>query len=219
SKRVLVATAFGFACLVGLVGATAEQLLTASEEVGAPQVVFAAAGAGQGAGQGAGRTDAEAIADAMSAAPTAISEDATILEWPSEPDGDFRVLREGTNGWSCIASTTFAREPFLPNPSCDDAVWLEFEHAYIEGRDPLIEGIGIAYMLSGDAGTSNTDPFATGPTDDNEWHVSGPHLMILVPDPAMLEGVSTDPHNGGPYVMFAGTPYAHIMVPAGDDQR
>lgn len=218
SKWVLVATAFGFACLVGHVGATGEQLLTASEDVGAPQVVLGVAAGGQGTGQDPGRTEAEAIADAMSAAPPAISGNATILEWPSEPGGDFRVLREGTNGWSCIASTAFAREAFLQDPTCDDAVWLEFEHAYLEGREPLIESIGIAYMLSGDAGASNTDPFATGPTDDNQWHVSGPHLMILVPDPAMLEGVSTDPHNGGPYVMFAGTPYAHIMVPVGDDR-
>jgi hypothetical protein len=37
--------------------------------------------------------------------------------------------------------------------------------------------------------------------------------MILVPDPKMLEGISTDPQSGGPYVMYKGTPYAHIMVP------
>ncbi len=37
--------------------------------------------------------------------------------------------------------------------------------------------------------------------------------MILVPDPALLDGISTDPWNGGPYVMWKGTPYAHIMVP------
>ncbi len=40
--------------------------------------------------------------------------------------------------------------------------------------------------------------------------------MILVPDPAMLEGISTDPDNGGPYVMWKGTPYAHIMIPVGE---
>ena len=35
--------------------------------------------------------------------------------------------------------------------------------------------------------------------------------MILVPDPAALEGLSTDP-NDPVYVMWKGTPYAHIMV-------
>ena len=37
--------------------------------------------------------------------------------------------------------------------------------------------------------------------------------MIIGPDPAGLEGISTDPHNGGPYVMWKGTDYAHIMIP------
>ena len=40
--------------------------------------------------------------------------------------------------------------------------------------------------------------------------------MFIVPDTAQLEGLSTDPHNGGPYVMWKGTPYAHIMVPVAD---
>jgi hypothetical protein len=69
-------------------------------------------------------------------------------------------------------------------------------------------------MLAGDEGASNIDPFAEGPTDDNEWVVEGPHLMIIVP-PELLEGFPTDPDNGGPYVMWKGTPYAHLMVPVG----
>jgi hypothetical protein len=38
-------------------------------------------------------------------------------------------------------------------------------------------------------------------------------MMIVVPDLNTLDGISTDPQNGGPYVMYAGTPYAHIMAP------
>jgi hypothetical protein len=37
--------------------------------------------------------------------------------------------------------------------------------------------------------------------------------MVLVPDLKSLGSTSTDPSNGGPYVMYAGTPYAHIMAP------
>lgn len=128
------------------------------------------------------------------------------------------MLREGTNGWSCIASSSGAQSVGLQDAACEDAMWLEFDRAWLEGREPNITEVGISYMLSGDAGASNTDPLATGPTDDNERHVSGPHVMILVPDPALLESVSTDPHNGGPYVMWAGTPYTHIMVPVGSGQ-
>jgi hypothetical protein len=71
---------------------------------------------------------------------------------------------------------------------------------------------GIAYMLAGES-ASNIDPFATGPTANNQWVVEGPHIMVLLPDPAQLEGISTDPNSGGAYVMWKGTPYAHIMVP------
>ena len=39
--------------------------------------------------------------------------------------------------------------------------------------------------------------------------------MVLVPNPAELDGVSTDPYGGGPFVMWKGTPYVHIMVPVG----
>ncbi|HKZ81050.1 MAG TPA: hypothetical protein VJ124_22455 [Pyrinomonadaceae bacterium] len=68
-------------------------------------------------------------------------------------------------------------------------------------------------MLRGDNGANNTDPFATGPTTDNQWVVSPPHIMVLYQDPKMLDAYSTDPKNGGPWVMWKGTPYAHVMVP------
>ena len=77
-----------------------------------------------------------------------------------------------------------------------------------------VKEFSISYMLAGEGdalGVSNTDPHATEPTDDNDWVKEGPHLMILVPDPAALEGLSTDPKDPV-YVMWKGTPYAHIMV-------
>lgn len=77
-----------------------------------------------------------------------------------------------------------------------------------------MEEFSISYMLAGEGeaiGVSNTDPFATEPTADNDWVREGPHLMILVPDSAALEGLSTDPRDPV-YVMWKDTPYAHIMV-------
>jgi hypothetical protein len=65
-------------------------------------------------------------------------------------------------------------------------------------------------------GASNIDPYATAGTRTNQWVVEGPHLMVIEPDTAQLEGLSTDPHSGGPYVMWKGTPYAHIMVPVAE---
>jgi hypothetical protein len=81
-------------------------------------------------------------------------------------------------------------------------------------KEYAAESLGISYMLAGDEGASNIDPYAEGPTDDNEWIREGGHLMILAPA-ELLEAYPTDPHNGGPYVMWKGTPYAHLMVPIG----
>jgi hypothetical protein len=69
-------------------------------------------------------------------------------------------------------------------------------------------------MLQEDMPVSNIDPFASSPTRTNEWLAnSGAHVMLLVPDVRSLDGLPTNPHNGGPWVMWKGTPYAHLMIP------
>lgn len=92
--------------------------------------------------------------------------------------------------------------------------WLD---AYVNKTDFQANRMGISYMLAGDgAGASNLDPAAEKPDAENDWVIEGPHLMVLVPDPAMLDALSTDYTTGAPYVMWKGTPYAHIMVPTGE---
>lgn len=157
-------------------------------------------------------TDEEKIADVMSAAPASISQNATILARPSEPGGEFRVLQEGTTGWVCLPTSPRAAAQGLRNAFCDDEVWQAWGAAFGAGEEPQVERVGISYNLNHTASGSNTDPHASGPTDDNDWHAYGSHIAILVPG-LNYEGISTDPHNGGPYVMYPGTPYAHIMVP------
>ncbi len=159
-----------------------------------------------------GSTPAEAqaqkeamIQEAMSAAPPKVAANATITDW------GMNVLREGNNGWTCLPSPPMLTEGAAP--MCMDGPWMKWADAWANKKDFETDRIGISYMLAGDGGASNIDPYAEGPTDDNQWVQEGPHLMIIVPDPAMLEGISTDPYHGGPYVMWKGTPYAHIMVP------
>lgn len=152
-----------------------------------------------------GQSNDELVKEALSAAPETVASDATVMDWEQN------VLREGTNGFVC-----FPTPPNVENgPMCVDEPWQAWAHSWAQ-KDPdppPADRVGISYMLQGDSGASNIDPWAEGPTPDNEWVVEGPHLMILVPDPASLEGLPTDPDNGGPYVMWKGTPYAHIMVP------
>lgn len=152
--------------------------------------------------------EAGLIKEALSAATPEIGEKASVMNW------DGKMLKEGDNGWTCMPTP-----PHLTgtSPMCNDAVWMEWADAYLNKKDYAGGKFGISYMLAGDEGASNIDPYAEGPTEDNQWIKEGPHLMILVSDKAMLEGMSTDPWNGGPYVMWKDTPYAHIMVPVGGE--
>ena len=39
-----------------------------------------------------------------------------------------------------------------------------------------------------------------------------PHWMVIWPFDSASTGIPTKPNAGGTYIMFAGTPYAHLMV-------
>jgi hypothetical protein len=158
--------------------------------------------------KGAGRAAKPAMSDdalvklATSAAPSDISAKATVVD--HSEGGKTRTVRQGSNNWVCMAH---------PEIMCLDKNWQHWADAWINKQTPKVSGIGIAYMLQGDTGASNTDPYATGPSPSNEWVVTPAHIMVLTSDPKLLESLPTDPHSGGPWVMWKGTPYAHIMVP------
>ena len=163
---------------------------------------------------GSKMTDAQKIASAMSAAPASIAKGATIMDFPATPGGQPRQLRAGTNGYVCFPTTpTVFKGASEADPMCLDKQWQGWADAWMSKKAPNVTGTGIAYMLKGDKGVSNTDPLATAPTATNAWVVSPPHIMVLYQDVKLLEGFSTDPKNGGPWVMWKGTPYAHLMVP------
>jgi len=160
-----------------------------------------------GAKPGASQTQAM-ISEALSAAPADIARTATIKDW------DGNVLKQGSGNYTCYPTPPIMKK-MGKEPMCLDKVWESWGDAWKNRKEFTAEGIGIAYMLEGDTGASNTDPFATGKTSGTDWVVSGPHTMMIVPDKSALDALPTDPHNGGPWVMWKGTPYAHIMVPVG----
>jgi hypothetical protein len=151
------------------------------------------------------------IASAMSAAPDVITATATIADLNGE------VLRAGTNGFTCMPD-----DPAIPGdaPICLDAGWTAWIDAWMNREEPPApENPAFIYALQGGWPASNVDPYAQGPTEDNEWlGIPAPHIAVLVPDVAMLEGISTDPDNGGPWIMWRDTPYAHLMIPAARKQ-
>jgi hypothetical protein len=134
-------------------------------------------------------TDAEKIADALRGGPTFITKNATVLDWPSAPGGEYRLLRKGSSEWTCL--------PAIPGyshdePGCFDVIFLRWIQDSLAGRTPQIDRIGISYMYFG-AWQSKDG------SSGHEFHV-GPHLMIVSPHQDDFQGFNRDPSNGMPYV-------------------
>jgi len=158
----------------------------------------------------AAKTTAWKIQNAMSAAPPSISKDATILDWPAKEGAEPPVLRKGANEWTCLPD-----DPSSPgnDPMCLDKMWTVWLHALMGKKEPKITATGLGYMLQGGSTASNSDPFATKPAPGQKWLQEQPHVMVLVPGKLDPKVYSSDPHSGGPWIMWGGTPYEHLMVP------
>ena len=153
--------------------------------------------------------DAATIKNAESAAPTAVGSGAAV--YAAQPDGSMKTLREGTNGYWCMPN-----DPATPgdDPMCGDANSMEWAMAWMGKTQPPKGKVGLIFMLAGGSDASNTDPFATAPTESNNWVTTGKHIMIMNAT-EMMAGYPTGakPDTSKPYVMWHGTPYAHLMVP------
>lgn len=138
-------------------------------------------------------TDQEKIADALRAGPRFITDNATILDWPSTSGGEYRVIRKGTNEWTCLPGV-----PGYPHdePGCFDTTFMQWMKDSLAGREPHIEKIGIAYMYVG-AWVPNKSHNGAGA----DFRV-GPHIMIVSPHDYQgeLRPLSHDGSNGMPYV-------------------
>jgi hypothetical protein len=148
-------------------------------------------------------SDSEYIAQALSAAPEAVGKGAAVVR--VEANGTMRTLRPGNNGFTCMIVGM--------DKMCNDRNSMEFIDALVKHLPPP-DKVGISYMLAGDEGASNTDPYATAKTADNHWLVTGPHIMVFGPPSKSLgytQAKDADPNT--PYMMWAGTPYEHAMIP------
>lgn len=151
-------------------------------------------------------TDEERIKSAMSAAPEEVSKDASIVAMEGT---NMRTIRAGTNGWTCMAD---GPSPGV-DPMCLDQNGMEWAHAWMSKKDPPKDKMGFGYMLMGGSDASNTDPLATTPKPEGQWVDTGPHVMVLNIGNRFAGYPTTADNTKRPYVMFADTPYAHLMIP------
>jgi hypothetical protein len=152
------------------------------------------------------QSDEEIIKNATSAAPEAVGKNAAVMTW------DMKTLREGTNGFTCMPDDT--NTTTINDPMCVDKNGLAFIMAVMEKKEPP-PGVGFGYMLQGGGSASNADPYAPPPTDGKWEPDDGPHVMIFGAKEAMdgYPQPKSNPDVTQPYVMYPGTPYAHLMMP------
>ena len=148
------------------------------------------------------------------AAPDFIGDFATVI------GSDGKVLKEGKNGWTCLAFTANmmgdSMDPRMATPACMDSNAMAWANAYMNQEVPKLKNDGWAWMIHGDTGADNFRAFSEGDkagTDPEDWIESGAHLMLMPKDPSSLDNTTTDFTTGSPYVMFKDTPYVHLMIP------
>lgn len=162
---------------------------------------------------------AEQLAAAVQAAPEDRRDDATVIGWTE--DGGTTVLREGTGELVCLADepgdeewsvACYHRslEPYMARGRELRAMgvegeernrirWAEME----EGTLPMPDGSATLYVLHGDG------------WDEEAGAVRNPYLRYVIYVPgatAESTGLPTTPAEGVPWLMFPGTPGAHVMI-------
>jgi hypothetical protein len=147
---------------------------------------------------------AEKVRRALAAGPASITNNATVAE--INPEGGTTVLRRGTNDFTCM--------PGDPNDigkpaMCADKVAMQWNSDFEQHKArPSTTVPGIVYMLAGATQRSDSDPF-----DQTSPPIPiGPHWMILWPFDPARSGLPTTHRPTGAYIMWAGTPWAHVHI-------
>jgi hypothetical protein len=160
--------------------------------------------ANQGSPSSSDESTEARIARAMSAGPADVAKSARIVD--TDAQGKTVILREGNNGFTCMpGNLKVIGEP----PMCVDAPSLQwFADAKAHKAKPTNTIPGITYMLAGATQRSDSDPhdMTSTPID------VGPHWMIMWPFDPKTTGLPTTHRPRGAYIMWAGSPYAHLHV-------
>jgi hypothetical protein len=144
------------------------------------------------------------IARALSAAPPDVAKAATVVEMDGQ--GKMTVLRAGTNGFTCMpGDLTGVAQPAM----CADESSMQWFRDFAEHKPkPTNTNPGITYMLAGATQRSDSDPYDT----TSKPIAIGPHWMIMWPFDPKTTGLPTTHRPTGAYIMWAGSPYAHVHI-------
>ena len=154
-------------------------------------------------------TKEQQIKLAQSAAPAYISKDATIMM--VDKDGKTVEAQKGTNGFTCFPDIDGQE---IPDPICADQATMQWVNDLMS-KAPKPTNIvpGVAYMAKGGwhwekDGKILMDKDVPGAKKVKE----PPHWMVIWPFDSKAQGLPSSPDKFGTYVMWNGTPFAHLMI-------
>jgi hypothetical protein len=144
------------------------------------------------------------VTRALAAGPASITKDAKVID--RDEHGRETVLREGSGQFTC-----FPGHPGMIGdvPFCANRAAQQWEKDLADRKpQPTNSEPGIEYMLLGGSDWSGSDPTASSGQPIKE----PPHWMILWPFDPKTTGLPITPQQTGSWIMYAGTPFAHLMI-------
>lgn len=153
-------------------------------------------------------SEKEQTALALSAAPAHISREAGVMVFGA--DGKLTEVRKSENGFTCIPTVMNLPDP---DPMCmDGAAYQWLTDIMNNAPKPSNTIPGIAYMARGGSHFEKDKKVVMQKEAGAKVVKEPPHWMVMWPfDPAATK-LPTAPNPSGSYIMFDGSPYAHLMI-------
>ncbi|WP_455378455.1 hypothetical protein [Petrachloros mirabilis] len=144
---------------------------------------------------------------ALSAAPPHLVNGAGAMIYGA--DGKLTEVKKSSNGFTCIPTVMNLPDP---DPMCMDAAVQQWMTDIMNNAPKPTNTVpGIAYMAHGGSHFEK-DGKVVMSGEGAKVVKEPPHWMIMWPFDSEATKLPTMPNPSGVYIMFDGTPYAHLMV-------
>jgi hypothetical protein len=152
-------------------------------------------------------SEGEQVKLALSGAPPHLVKEVGVMIYGA--DGKLTESKKSTNGFTCIPTVMNLPDP---DPMCMDAAVQQWMNDLIDGAPKPTNTVpGIAYMARGGSHFEKEGKVVMG-GDGAKTVKEPPHWMLMWPFDAEATKLPTAPNVSGVYIMFEGTPYAHLMM-------
>ncbi len=152
-------------------------------------------------------SEGEQVKLALSGAPPHLVKEVGVMIYGA--DGKLTESKKSTNGFTCIPTVMNLPDP---DPMCMDAAVQQWMNDLMVGAPKPTNTVpGIAYMARGGSHFEKEGKVVMG-GDGAKTVKEPPHWMLMWPFDAEATKLPTAPNVSGVYIMFEGTPYAHLMI-------